>query len=133
MTERTLPVPDALTEPFWQAAREKRLLLQKCPRTGAFQWYPRAHSLAAPHETPEWVEASGKGTVFSYSVVHYGGEGIPTPYVCALVELEEGPLVFTHLVDVPDDRLAIGLPVEVSFEDLNETISLPVFTERVSA
>lgn len=133
MSERTLPVTDALTDPFWQAAREGRLLVQRCPRSGALQWYPRAHSLPAPHEPPEWVEVSGSGTVFSYSVVHHGGHGIARPYVCALVELDEGPLVFSHLVGVAEDRLAVGMPVRVRFEALSEDIALPVFEERTAA
>lgn len=125
--ERIPPIPDALSEPFWQAAREGTLLIQRCPSTGKYQWYPRLHSLHDWDAEPEWVEASGRGVVHSFSIVHRSTAGLEKPYVLAVVELEEGVRLTANVVDVPVDEVSIGMPVEVTFARLDETFSLPLF------
>lgn len=118
------PVQDAQSQPFWQAAQEGRLLIQRCPATGRFQWYPRAHSLAAPEVAPEWVQASGRARLFSYTVIHKGGVQ-KAPYTCVLVQLEEGPLMFSRCIS--DAALQVDMPMQVAFVAINDALTLPVF------
>lgn len=118
---------DSNTQPFWQATQDGRLLIQRCPVTGQYQWFPRGHSLYAPESKPEWVEASGRGKVFSFSVVYRTTGSMSTPFVCALVELEEGILMLTHLVGSEVDNLRIGAEVRVEFKESDSEYPLPVF------
>jgi uncharacterized OB-fold protein len=77
-----------------------------------------------------WEEASGRAIVYTYSVVHQND--LPpfnerVPYVAAIVELEEGPRAMTNVVGCDPDAVAVGMPVEVTFETLDEDFSIPVF------
>lgn len=127
MNMNTTPVPDVTSEPYWEAARQRKLMIQRCPVTGRHQWYPRDHSLYVPGAKPEWVAATGRGKVFTYSVIHRGHDGTPTPYVCAVIELEEGVLFTATLKGVAHEKIDIGMPVEVDFEMASDGISLPFF------
>lgn len=122
-----VPVRDALSQPFWDAARAHRLLIQRCPTTGAYQWFGRAHSLSDPAVAPEWVPASGQATLFSYTVIYRGGVQ-KTPYACVLVELEEGPLMLARCPQTQD--LRIGMPMAVDFVPLADDLVLPVFLPK---
>ena len=126
MSAPSLPVTDLVSDPFWEDARAGKLMIQRCPVTGRHQWYPRAHSLHAPGAVPDWVEASGRGTVFSFSTIHRGGQD-DAPYVCALVMLEEDVLMLTRLVGVAADAIHVGMPVEVVFGTIAGSPALPLF------
>lgn len=128
----TPPVRDETSAPFWEAARDGRFLIQRCPETGRYQWYPRAHSIHAPHARPEWVEASGRGELLSHSVVHRGNQP-GAPYVCALIRLEEGVTVFSRVEGIAENDLRAGLPLAVAFHSLDDSTSLPVFRPRTAA
>ncbi|UZE26374.1 OB-fold domain-containing protein [Pseudomonas sp. B21-056] len=127
-----MPVQDANSSVWFEAASNEKLLLQRDPLTGKSQFYPRAHVMGAPERTPEWFEASGRGTLYSYSVVHRSIHpqftGM-TPFVIALVDLEEGVRVTTWIVDVPVERLRCDMDVKVVFRDIHKDLKLPCFTE----
>jgi uncharacterized protein len=124
----TRPIPDALTEEFWAAAREGRLLIQRNPVSGRAQWYPRVHCLDDWSVAPEWIEASGKATLYSFTVIPRSDiEEVPAPYVLAIVELEEGAMMGTTLTDVDPDQVEIGMALEVVFVPLGDEISIPRF------
>jgi uncharacterized OB-fold protein len=127
MTPHYLPVPDVLSSRFWQGTRERMLMIQRCPVTGRHQWYPRTHSIHAPGALPEWVRASGRGTLFTWSVIHRGNGTTPTPYTCAVVELEEGVLFTSTLKGVSEGDIRIGMPLEVDFEEAGPDLVLPFF------
>jgi uncharacterized OB-fold protein len=128
MNPQYLPVPDALSHHFWEGARDRKLMIQRCSVTGRHQWYPRAHSVHAPGAVPQWVQASGRGTLFTYSVIHRGNGTTPTPYICAVIELEEGVLFTSTLRGVEEVDVRIGMAVEVDFEQPSGTdFVLPVF------
>jgi hypothetical protein len=81
----------------------------------------------------EWVVSKGRGTIYSFSVIRRASDsGIRTPYVLALVDLEEGPRLMTHIIECELDTVAVDMPVEVRFEALTEEISLPVFAPVMS-
>lgn len=129
--DKLLPIQDELSRVWWEAARNGELLIQRCPVTGKYQFYPRRHSIYAPGVEPEWVRAKGTGTLYSYSVVHRAfnpGFENATPYVFAIVRLDEGPHLTANIVDVPFDHLRCDMPVRVVFTPVSDEITLPNFT-----
>jgi uncharacterized OB-fold protein len=113
------PVVNADSRPYWEGAREGKLLLQRCGDCGTLRFFPRYLCTACGSDRTEWAEASGRGTVHSFTIVHraaFPEFQARTPYVVALVDLEEGPRIMTNIVG--DDALAvsIGDAVVVEFE-----------------
>ena len=130
MEAKPRPQPDALSEEFWAAAREGRLLIQRCGRCGEHQWYPRAVCIRCGGE-PGWVEASGRGVVHTFTIVRRSTNpefAADTPYVFAIVALEEGVRMATRIVDVPLDDVRCELPVRVVFPPSGDQTPLPCFT-----
>lgn len=114
------------TQAFWDATAESRFLLKRCDACGAVIWYPRSLCPVCHRSETSWFEASGRGTVYSYTVVRKGRGPFAeaAPYVVAYVELEEGPRVLTNLVEVEPGDVAIGMPVEVVWHDTGEGSAL---------
>ena len=106
------PEPNVETQPFWTRAAEGKLLIGKCRTTGQHFYYPRAVSPFVAGGEVDLVEASGKGTLYSFSTMRRGQN---TPYVLAYVTLDEGPAVLTNIVDCDADALKIGDRMKVSF------------------
>jgi uncharacterized protein len=131
MTPRfDLPTIEPESQPFWDAARERRLLIQRCGACGAAQHYPRAICATCWSDQVAWEEASGRGTLYTYSTVFVND--LPpfaarVPYVAAAVDLEEGPRLMTNIVGAEPSDLRVGMPVVVDFVALNEEITAPVF------
>ena len=124
------PRPTAETQPWWDACRESRLLLQRCSACGAHQFYPRMMCVHCDSDAVEWVQASGRGRIRSYTVVRRPvskGYAAMTPYIVALVELAEGPTMMSNIVECAPETAAIGLPVQVTFERWSEDVAIPVF------
>ena len=127
---RPLPSPNPLTEPYWQAAHQRELKLPRCEACAKFHFYPRS---ACPHcgsTKLAWHKVSGKGEVYSFTVVHRApskGFAEQVPYVVAVVTLAEGPHLMTRLTQVKPDAVKIGMQVEVDFERQDEETTLPVF------
>ena len=125
-----LPTPDDHTRAFWDAAREGRLLIKRCAACGRAHYYPRTFCPYCWSADVSWEEASGRGVLYTYSVVHQNdlppfNERIP--YVAAIVDLEEGPRAMTNIVECDLDDVAVGMAVEVTFRVLNDEFSVPVF------
>jgi uncharacterized OB-fold protein len=110
------------SQPFFDAAREGRLLIKRCADCGERHYYPRAVCPFCASPRTEWLEAAGRGSVYSYSVMRR----TERPYAIAYVTLEEGVTLLTNLVDCDFDRLAIGMPVRVVFRPKGEDI-VPMF------
>ena len=130
MYEKPLPVIDAESAPFWEAAKAHKLVLQHCTDCGKFIHYPRA---VCPHcngQSLDWRDASGEGTIHSFTVARRpAGPAFKedVPYVIVLVDLKEGPRMMSNLVTDDVDGVKIGLAVEVTFDDVTEEITLPKF------
>ena len=135
-TELPAPAPDVNpeTREYWDATAQGRLLLKRCLDCGTVIWYPRAICPDCASLRTEWFQASGRGRVYSYTT-NYRGQGAYSdagPYVLAYVELDEGPRVMTNIVgaDPPGEgpgAVAVGLRVEVVFDDTGEGTALPRF------
>ena len=105
---------DALTEPFWEAARESRLIVQRCASCGRHQFYPRPFCLGCGAAELKWVDATGTATIYSITTVRMKVlPELDPPYDIALVELDEGPR-FLGRVTTPG--AAIGDRVRVTWE-----------------
>lgn len=119
----TAPTPNPETEAFWKAAEENRLLIGRCLTTGRAFFYPRALSPFTLSNQVEWVEASGRGTIYTYSFMARA----PEPFAIAYVELEEGPMILTNIVDCDADDIKIGMPVRLVFKPSEGGPPVPMF------
>ena len=123
--ERTIPAPPQSVEhkAFWAACNEGKLMVPRCGDTGTFFWYPRNVSPFTLSGNVEWVEASGKAEIYTYSVMRRA----QTPYAIAYVTLEEGVTMMTNLVDCDFDALSIGQKVELVWRESEGGQKVPVF------
>lgn len=127
---RPLPCPNALTEAYWQAAHQGELKLPRCEVCAKFHFYPRSACPFCGSTALAWQVVSGKGEVYSYTVVHRApskGFAEQVPYVVAVVALDEGPHLMTRLTQVQPGAVNIGLRVQVEFEKQDDETTLPVF------
>jgi uncharacterized OB-fold protein len=131
-----LPSPDPETQPFWDACREGRFLVRHCNACGRDYFYPRPFCPTCWSDDVEWKEASGRGTLYTYSIVHVND--LPpfnerVPYIAAIVELDEGPRVMTNVEGTPFDQLRIGAAVEVDWKPISDDVTIPVFRQVAAA
>ncbi len=132
-----IPKPTPETQPFWDAAKQRRLVFQACDDCGTRYFYPRPLCPNCLSRAVQWVEASGRARLHTFVINHRPPRNYPlaAPFVIGIVELEEGPRMMSHVIGVdPDPRtLRCDLPLEVVFEDITETITLPKFRPREGA
>lgn len=114
--------PDPETLPFWQAARDGRLLLRRCRDCAQMHWFPRSICPFCWSDRTDWQPASGRGTIYSWTVLRRNA----TPHAVAYVELEEGPRMLTNIVECDLDTLAIGQDVRVVFVPTSDPDGPPV-------
>jgi uncharacterized OB-fold protein len=135
-TEKTynkpLPLIVPESERYWQGAKDHELWLRYCNDCRKTYFYPRDICPECFSRNTEWRKASGRGTIYSYCIVHRGP--LPSfredaPYVVVLVDIEEGGRMLTNLVDVEPspDAIKVGMPVEVTFDDVTGEVTLPKF------
>ena len=110
--------PPEHSEEFFDAARDKRLLIQKCSDCGKYQFYPRQVCVHCGSGAVEWAEASGKGTVHTFTVIHQ--QGMPgwrdeVPYVAAIIDLDEGVRMTSVVVDCAPSDVTVGMSVETTY------------------
>lgn len=130
MTERPLPVRDELNRHYWDGALEEKLLILRCPSCGTYVHPPRPGCPACRHDALEPSQVSGRGSLYSWSVMHSGGNpGFEDklPYAVLVVELAEQERLLTigNLVDGEPSELSIGAAMEVCFERVSEDVALP--------
>jgi uncharacterized protein len=125
-----LPLPTPLSRVYWEACRKHQLLIQHCQNCGHYQFYPRTFCTACMAREPAWVQVGGYGTVATWTVVRrpvaeaYAAE---TPYVIALIRLDEGPVMMSQVTGCPVDKMRTGMRVEVVFQDWSEQVTVPAF------
>ncbi|RYE04462.1 MAG: Zn-ribbon domain-containing OB-fold protein [Sphingomonadales bacterium] len=135
MMDTSFPAPTPTinpeTAPFWEATKRGVLLLPKCQTCQRTIWYPKTFCSACGTVGVDWYEASGRATIYSYTIMHAKRAAGPyadvVPYVIAVVELEEGPRLMTNIVDADPESLAIGQPVAVVFHPTENGVALPRF------
>lgn len=124
--QRKIPAPTANpeTQPFWDAAAQGKFLLRTCTDCRKPHWYPRAICPFCFSAKTEWVEGSGKGKIYTYSVMRRA----PEPYAIAYVTLAEGPTMMTNLVQCDFDALRIGQEVKLVWTPTEGGPPVPTFT-----
>lgn len=127
---KPVPHPDPLSQPYWDGAAEGKLRLQRCRACGKFRHYPQLVCEHCYSLDVEWVEASGLGTVHSWTVAHHAFLAefkADVPYTLVIVDLAEGPRAMGRLDPSAQPQLRIGLAVRTTFERNEQGVSLPVF------
>lgn len=125
-----VPVPDADSRPYWTAAAEGRLALQRCTSCDRLVWYPRARCPRCHGDRLTWETLSGAGTVHAFTVVYRPADPSledAVPYVVALVDLAEGARLMTNIVGCEPGDVRIGMAVRVLFREVADGIALPLF------
>jgi uncharacterized protein len=117
------PVVTAEGKAFFDAARQGRFMIPVCTACDRAHWYPRAICPFCASDKVEWREASGKGTIYTFSAMRR----VKEPYVIAHVTLAEGPTMLTNIVDCDTDRVRIGQNVTVVFQETENGAPVPVF------
>jgi uncharacterized OB-fold protein len=125
---RPRPVVNRDNAGFWEGVRGRTLLIQRCTGCGTLRhpWLPGCNACGGP----DWdtVEAGGEGTVYSYVVMHHPPfPAFDPPYAVGLIELAEGVRMIGNVVGVPYDKVRIGLPVRLEFQECDEELVLPVW------
>jgi len=132
------PLPQITPEmaPFWEAARRHELMVQRCRGCGTRRFPARELCSRCLSRDAGWERVSGRGQVFSFAIMHqvyHPAFADAVPYAIVVVELEEGTRMLSNLVDCPTADVAIGMPVEVVFEDVAPDVTLPKFRPRRAA
>jgi len=124
---KPLPKPSPTSRPFWEAARRHELKLQRCAACQKFIYYPRTRCPYCFGDQLEWQQVSGRGKVYSYTIVRRASHRAFTdPYVLAIVELEEGPRMTTNIV-APPESVRVDQKVVVHFDDVTPDNTLVKF------
>lgn len=120
---------DSETRPYWEGLAQGELRIQRCGACLRAVFYPRALCPHCHADQLSWSVASGRGTIYAYTVAHqaFGLFAEETPFIVAIVELEEGVRMMSRIVGAPRERVAIGQPVQVTFEVVGEHLTLPYF------
>ena len=129
--EKPLPVLDPESTPFWEATREHKLKIVRCADCGQVRFPPTSFCPNCNSAAHDWIETSGKATVFSWIVVRHPVPkdvyAMDVPYIVALVTLEEGVRMPTNIVGIDPDAVTAYMPLKVQFRDVTPEITLPVF------
>jgi uncharacterized protein len=135
VSEYRKPLPD-LSGPmkaFWEAAKRHRLVVQRCLGCGAHRFPARDLCSRCLSREVDWVPVSGRGSIFTWAVMHqvyHPGFADAVPYAVVVVELEEGARLISNLVDCPTADIRAGMPVEAVFDDVTAEATLPKFRPR---
>jgi len=128
--DKLVPSPTPDTQPYWDGLMAGRLVLQRCADCGTVRHYPRPVCDHCYSMKADWIEATGRGTVHSWTITHYafhpGFKG-DLPYVLLTVDLDEGVRMQCQARGIDASMLRIGLPVKIGFDKVKEDLALPVF------
>jgi uncharacterized OB-fold protein len=135
MSTYAKPLPQVGPEmaPFFEAAKRHQLVVQRCRGCGTYRFPARDQCSGCLAREADWMPVSGRGTVFSYAVMHqvyHPGFASEVPYAVVVIALEEGARLVSNLVDCPVPEIRVGMPVEVVFDDVTPEVTLPKFRPR---
>jgi uncharacterized OB-fold protein len=133
ISERPLPEITPLTEPFWSALRERKLVVQRCDACQTLRFPPELGCFECGSMASTWQPMSGRATLWSWTVGHppllpFFAERAPWPVV--VVQLEEGPRMVTNIIDVPVEQYEFGMWLVADYEDVADDVTLVVFRRR---
>jgi hypothetical protein len=125
--KKPVPLPGPISQPFFDGTKRHELMLIRCSSCGAHRLAERPSCPECWSDDYEWVRGSGRGTVYTYAIMHqqlHPGFADEIPYNVAVIELEEGPRIVSNVVECENANLHVGLPVEVVFDDITEECTL---------
>jgi uncharacterized OB-fold protein len=131
--EKPLPNVSEDMMPFYEGLKEHKLLLLQCERCGQWYWplaFCKNHENEPYGANLKWTKASGLGKVFVYNIHYWTFDPAfkeDVPYVYALIETAEGPLIGSNVIGCKPEEVKIGMPVEIVFEDITDEFTLPKF------
>jgi uncharacterized OB-fold protein len=126
--KKPLPKPSKWSRPFWDAAKQHKLVLKKCKDCGHIDHPPYLYCTNCLSDNSEWIEAAGRAKLYAYAINEYN---VPfpfwddMPYVVAMVDLAEGVRMISNIIECPHDSLKNGMELEVVFDDLSPEFTLP--------
>ena len=130
MQEKPLPNINGDNREFWLGCKNHQLRFQKCENCGYVRWPASIICPVCLSQKASWIVSEGKGKIYTfviYRVAYHPGFANDLPYVVAAVELNEGPHLLTNIVNCPVDEVTCEMSVEVTWSDVNEEVSLPLF------
>ena len=133
---RPSPVPTKVTQPFWDAAAQGKLLVQRCGECKQTQSLPRLFCRHCMSEDLQWEASKGLGTIYTFTINHRAANAHmadKVPYVVAVVQLDEGVRMMANIVGAAPESVQIGDRVQVRFLPLSDTVSLPQFERAAPA
>ena len=128
--KKPVPVPSRESQPYWDGLRDGKLLMPRCDRCEKY-WFPP--SLLCPHcysARWTWTETKGRGRIFSYVVYHrvyHLAFAQEVPYAVAVIELDEGPRMYSNVIGIAPEKLVCDMHVEVAYEPITDAITLAKF------
>ena len=128
---RPIPQADDESREFYDGARRHELMLMRCRSCTAYRLPSRPRCPDCWSTDTEWAVASGRGTLYSFGLMHQkfpGFEG-ETPYQYAIVELDEGPRIVSNIVGVPEGEVVVDMPLQALFDDVSDDTTLIRFTK----
>jgi uncharacterized OB-fold protein len=129
-SSKPLPRVNQDSAPYWQAASEGRLILRHCNTCGKRHFYPRIICPFCHSTELDWVEATGRGTIYSATACYRAPDQAfraDLPYLIALIDLEEGVRMMANVTHCPPEDARIGAPVQAWFEPAADEIGIPKF------
>ena len=125
-----VPKEDSMTQPYWEGVRQRKLLVQHCRACGNLWHPPTPICPECQAKNYDWRPVSGRGVVYSFTIVHHPAHTAvadKVPYLVALVTLEEGPRVVSNILNCANDKVAVGMPVRLTFQKIADGVVLPQF------
>lgn len=133
-TEYKKPLPQPahteFTKPFWEGAKRHELIIPRCKTCSKFHFYPREECPYCSSRDIEWVQASGKARLFTFTIVRQPAHGSfleDVPYLYSVVQLDEGVKMISNVIGVPAEEATVDMALEVSFDDVTPEVTLVKF------
>ena len=124
------PISPELTRPFWEAAKRHELVMPRCTTCDHLFFYPRSECPRCLSNHLEWVRVSGRGRLHTYTIVYQPANAAfrdDTPYIYAVVQLDEGPRMVSNVVQCDLDVVKVDMPLEAIFDDVTPECTLVKF------
>lgn len=135
---KPLPEITDLARPFWTAAKEGKLMMQKCAKCGTVNFPPKPWCIDCGSRDLEWTEVGPQGSIYSHTVSRSVAMNYPDwekelPVILCVVDVDDGARMYAQLTDCPPEKVEIGMRVEVHFEDISEEAGIPKFRPAAGA
>ena len=132
IANKPLPVITDLTRPFWTAAKNRKLVLQKCQRCGTFNFHPKPWCIECGSRELVWTDAKPAGSVYSFTIsrtvaMNFQGWEKDLPVLMCLIDLDDGARMYGQVTDCSPEQMRIGMRVAVHFEDISDEAGIPKF------